>query len=219
MTEHVMAGRVLRKSTFNTTFFSLLSQKDLLSLFFRAILQGNSHPNYLLFFVKKTDWIKTIIRNALGECHKNDTYSNTSCISWMNLLFSTLLRNYSETLQFYNYQMGSDFSLVLQYIQHNYQTLTLSSLAEFFHYSEPHLSTLIKQNTGYNFTELIKQLRMADAVSYLTNTNMKVSEIAEQVGYHSADHFSRVFRSAYKMSPQEYRRTQAEADDTFIPFS
>ena len=42
----------------------------------------------------------------------------------MNLLFSTLLRNYSETLQFYNYQMGSDFSLVLQYIQHNYQTLS-----------------------------------------------------------------------------------------------
>ena len=39
----------------------------------------------------------------------------------------------------------------LQYIQHNYQTLTLASLAEFFHYSEPHLSTLIKQNTGKNF--------------------------------------------------------------------
>ena len=50
-----------------------------------------------LFFAKSTDWIKTIIRNALGECHKNDSYSNVSCISWINLLFSTLLRGYSET--------------------------------------------------------------------------------------------------------------------------
>lgn len=210
---------MLRKSTFNTSFFSLLSQKDLLSHFFRTILQGDSHPNYLLFFVKSTDWIKTIIRNALGECQKNDSYSNISCISWINLLFSALLRGYNDTLQFYNYQMGSDFSLVLQYIQHNYQTLTLSSLAEFFHYSEPHLSTLIKQNTGYNFTELIKQLRMADAVSYLTNTNMKVSEIAEQVGYNSADHFSRVFRSTYKVSPQEYRKNHADTNEPFVPFT
>lgn len=210
---------MIRRSTFNTAFFSLLSRKDLLSHFFRTILQGDSHPNYLLFFVKNTEWIKTIIRNALGECYKNDSYSNISCISWMNLLFSTLLRNYSETLQFYNYQLGSDFSLVLQYIQHNYQTLTLSALAQFFHYSEPHLCTLIKQNTGYNFTELIKQLRMADAVSFLSNTNMKVSEIAERVGYNSADHFSRVFRSTYKMSPQVYRKTHLNSTDTFIPFT
>lgn len=210
---------MLRKSTFNTTFFSMLSQKDLLSLFFRTILQGDSHPNYLLFFVKNTTWIKTILHNAMGECYKDDPYSNISCISWINLLFSNLLRSYSQTLQFYNYQMGSDFSLVLQYIQHNYQTLTLSSLAAFFHYSEPHLCTLIKQNTGYNFTELIKQLRMSDAVSFLCNTNMKISEIAERIGYNSADHFSRVFRSVYQISPQEYRKSHSAAEEKFIPFS
>lgn len=210
---------MLRKSTFNTSFFSLLSQKDLLAYFFRTILQGDSHPNYLLFFAKDTRWIKNIVRNAMGECYKNDSYSNVCAINWINLLFSALLRNYSQTVQFYNYQMGSDFSLVLQYIQHNYRTLTLSSLAEFFHYSEPHLCTLIKQNTGYNFTDLIKQLRLADATSYLENTNLKVSEIAERIGYNSADHFSRVFRTTYKMSPQEYRKTHSASDDTFIPFA
>ncbi|GAB6955422.1 AraC family ligand binding domain-containing protein [Mediterraneibacter glycyrrhizinilyticus] len=43
---------MLRKSTFDTTFFSLLSRKDLLSYFFRTILQDDSHANYLLFFQK-----------------------------------------------------------------------------------------------------------------------------------------------------------------------
>ena len=115
--------------------------------------------------------------------------------------------------------MGSDFSLVLQYIQHNYQTLTLSSLAELFHYSEPHLCTLIKQNTGYTFTELIKRLRLADAIDYLLNTNLKVGEIAEQIGSNSADHFSRVFRATYKMSPQEYRKQNQTTENMFVPFS
>lgn len=43
---------MLRKSTFDTTFFSLLSRKDLLSYFFRTILQDDSHANYLLFSQK-----------------------------------------------------------------------------------------------------------------------------------------------------------------------
>lgn len=209
---------MLRKSTFDTTFFSLLSRKDLLSYFFRTILQDDSHANYLLFFSENNNWLKKIIHNAMGESYKNDSYSNACCISWINLLFSNLLRNYSKTLQFYDYQMGSDFSLVLQYIQHNYQNLTLASLAELFHYSEPHLCTLIKQNTGHNFTGLIKRLRLAEAIDYLTNTNLKIGEIAEKVGYNSADHFSRVFRSTYKMSPQEYRRQNNHTEETFIPF-
>ncbi|MDO4337363.1 MAG: AraC family transcriptional regulator [Eubacteriales bacterium] len=209
---------MIRKSTFNTTFFSLMSQKNLLSYFFRTILQGDSHSNYLLFYSEDIVWLKNLMRNAMSECYKRDSFSNDNCISWIHLFFSHLIRDYSKTIQFYNYQMGTDFSLILQYIQHNYQTLTLASLAEFFHYSEPHLSTLIKRNTGCSFTALVKQLRMADAVSYLTNTKMTVSAIAECIGYNSADHFSRVFRSTYKISPQEYRRKHQTPDELFTPF-
>lgn len=208
---------MIRKSTFNTTFFSLMSQKNLLSYFFRTILQGNAHSNYLMFYSDDIFWLKNIAMNAMGECYKCDSFSNQNAINWINIFFSHLLRNYSKTVQFYNYQLGTDFTLILQYIQHNYQKLTLSSLSEFFHYSEPHLSTLIKQNTGCSFTTLIKQLRMADAVSYLTNTRMKINEIAECIGYNSADHFSRVFRSEYKMSPQEYRKKHQGQEDLFHP--
>ena len=97
--------------------------------------------------------------------------------------------------------------------------MTLSSLADLFHYSEPHLCTLIKQNTGLTFTELIKRLRLSDAIDYLLNTSLKVGEIAERIGYNSADHFSRVFRSAYKMSPQEYRKQHKDEEPAFVPFA
>jgi AraC-like DNA-binding protein/mannose-6-phosphate isomerase-like protein (cupin superfamily) len=201
---------LIRKSTFNTTFFSLLSQRDLLSYFFRTLLHDSSHSNYLLFFVKNTAPIKSIIKNLAMENYRNDTYSNNCCISYVNLLFSLLLRNYSETIQFYDYKIDSDFSLILQYIQHNYKNLTLSALGELFHYSEPYLSTMIKHNTGCTFSDLVKKLRMSDAVDYLTNTNMKIAEIAELTGYNSSDHFSRVFRNYYHISPQEYRKDKKE---------
>jgi len=198
----------IRKSTFYTTFFSLLSQNDLLSLFFRTILHDSSKPNYLLFLTENFDSIKKVIKNLSLENNKFDTYSNNSCISWINLLFTIILRNYNKTIQFYNYDVGTDFSLVLKYIQHNHQTLSLSELAKLFHYTVPYLSKLIKKNTGFNFCDLIKQLRMSEAINYLTNTDLKVSEIAEICGYNSMDHFSRVFRNEYKVSPQKFRKNK-----------
>jgi AraC-like DNA-binding protein len=197
---------LIRKSTFNSTFFSLLSQKDLLSYFFRTILYGNSNANYLLFFTENTEALKKIIKNLTIENFRNDPYTNNCCISWVNLLFSIVLRNYGQTIQFYDYELGSDFSLILQYIQRNYLNLSLAELARHFHYSESHLSILIRKNTGHSFSELVKRLKMADAMDYLKNTSMKISEIAEATGYNSNDHFSRVFRSFYGKSPQEFRK-------------
>jgi AraC-like DNA-binding protein len=46
---------------------------------------------------------------------------------------------------------------------------------------------------------------------------MKVSQIADQVGYNSADHFSRVFRGIYKESPLEYRKKHSQ-EEQFKPF-
>ncbi len=209
----------IRKSTFDTTFFSLMTRKDLLSYFFQNILRGDDQANFLLFFTNNSPQLKLYIRHLMIESSRKDIYSNACSISLVNLLFAVLLRTASQTIQFRNCEKWSDVTSVLQYIQHNYQTLTLSGLADMFHYSEPHLCTLIKQNTGLTFTQLIKKLRLAEAVDLLLNTSMKVGEIADRVGYNSADHFSRVFRSAYDMSPQEYRKVHKDDDTPFIPLA
>lgn len=197
----------IRKSTFESAFFTLLSQKDLLSYFFRNILYNQTSSNYLLFHTDNSDEIKIIIKNLIMENYKGDMYYNNCSISWANILFSSILRNYSETIQFYNYNMDNDFSLILQYIQHYYRSLTLKSLANHFHYSEAHLSTLIKKNVGLNFVALITKLKMSDAKDYLMNTNLSIEKISQYVGYNSVDHFSRTFKKYYTKPPQQYRKS------------
>ena len=213
----------IRKSTFDSAFFSLLSGQDLLSLFFRMSLQDKKSANYLLFHIDDMSKVTMYVRNLFLEANLTDNYSNISCISYVYLMFAEILRNYSHSIQFYNYEKASDFSLLLQYIQHNYRTVTLSGLCEMFNYSEPHLCNLIKQNSGYTFSELIRSLRLNHAVAYLINTNMKIFEIAEAVGYNSADHFSRMFRAEYKLSPQQYRQkyklsVSDKLEDEFHPY-
>ena len=210
---------MLRRSTFETSFFSLLLRNDVLSLFFRMTLQEESKPNYIIFRTDNLRWMQTMVQNAMLECHKTDEYSNVCCISFINIMLACLLRSSSETPQLYSYCGGKDFSPVLNYIRQNYRALTLTELAEHFHYSKPYLCALIKQNTGVSFTELIKHIRMTRATEYLINSSRSVSEIAEVLGYHSSDHFSRVFRTTYGMSPQQYRKKNTDQADRFVPFA
>lgn len=205
--DSIIISIAIRKSTFDSTFFTLLSQKDLLSYFFKTILYNKTSPNYLLFHTKNSKDIKIIIKNLIMENNKSDMYYNTCTISWANILFSTILRNYSETIQFNSYDMGSNFSLIVQYIQNNYKNLTLNTLAEYFHYSESHLSILIKKNLGLKFTTLITNLKMEDSKNYLINTDLPIEKISEAVGYNSVEHFSRMFKRYYKKSPQQYRKS------------
>ncbi len=196
----------IKKSTFDSAFFELLSNKDLLSYFFRTILYNQTSSNYLLFQTNNSLDIRTIIKNLVMENYKGDIYYNNCSISWANILFSYIIRNYNESIQFYNYDMDNDFSIILQYIQHNYKIISLKTLAEKFHYSEAHLCTLIKKNLGLNFVTLITKLKMADAKDYLECTTLPIQTICEHVGYNSVDHFSRTFKKYYNKSPQQYRK-------------
>ena len=200
---------MLRRSTLETTFFSLLSRDDALSLFFRNILKQQQEPNYLMFQIEDTQFSRGLTERAMLECYTRDIYANSCVISMMHLIFAEFLRSAGDSPRFYHYRMGKDFSVILHYIRHHYQTVTLAQLAEQYHYSKPHLCTLIKQNTGVSFSDLLKQIRMTRAKDYLLNTELPVLAIAEIIGYNSPTHFSRVFRSTYGCSPQEYRKTNA----------
>ena len=200
---------MLRISTFESTFIHLLSRDDVLSIFFRNTMH---HPDagskYLLFQAESENyyWMQTFLQNAMSECYSNDVYANISSISWITLFFSYLLRGESEEPVFQDQKGTKDFPLIIHYIRQHYQSVTLTELSENFHYTKPHICTMIKQNTGSTFSALLKSIRMDRAVRYLLHTSQNVSQIAETVGYNSPDHFSRVFRSTYGVSPQDYRR-------------
>ena len=208
---------MLRRSVFESTFFSLLLHRDALSLFFRTSLEEQTRPNYLIFRTAEPEQSRNLLQMAMIECHALDPYSNICCISLTNLFLAGILRSSCSGDWMHRGRDRNDFSPVLRYIQQNYRTLTLTELADRFHYSKPHLCTLIKQNTGVSFTGLIRRIRMARAVDYLLHSDQSVSDIAEAVGYHSSDHFSRVFRSIYDMSPLVYRKKNRGDQDRFIP--
>lgn len=94
---------------------------------------------------------------------------------------------------------------MLNYIQSNYQTITLEDMAKQFHLSEPYISKFIHEKSGKTFVEQVTNVRMKKARTLLKHGNMTVENIALSVGYSNVEHFTRTFRRLYNMSPVQYR--------------
>lgn len=94
---------------------------------------------------------------------------------------------------------------IMNYIQANYIDVTLDDLAEKFYLSKPYLSKYIKEKSGVTFGELVKKVRMKKARAMLKSSSMTVENIALTVGYQNVEHFNRLFKKAYNMTPVQFR--------------
>jgi AraC-like DNA-binding protein len=65
---------------------------------------------------------------------------------------------------------------------------------------------MFKKATGLNFTEYLSRVRIEKAKNLLLNPNLRISEIAFEVGFQSLTHFNRVFKKIVGQSPTDYRR-------------
>ena len=94
---------------------------------------------------------------------------------------------------------------IVNYIQENYLTVTLDDLSQQFYLSKPYLSKYIKEKSGATFGENVKKIRLKKASTLLRNGNMKVEKVAEAAGYQNVEHFNRLFKKKYGMTPVQYR--------------
>lgn len=94
---------------------------------------------------------------------------------------------------------------IMNYLQANYIDVTLDDLAEKFFLSKPYLSKYIKEKSGMTFGELVKKIRLKKARAMLKSSSMTVENIALSVGYQNVEHFNRLFKKAYDMTPVQFR--------------
>ena len=100
---------------------------------------------------------------------------------------------------------------VIDYIMLNpteeYTSDKLSGMAEV---AETTFRRLFKEATGKTATEFIRQVRLPTAARLLLVSNDPVNCIAHDVGFEDANHFTRVFRQAFGMTPGRYRKMSQE---------
>ncbi|MBM3875721.1 MAG: helix-turn-helix domain-containing protein [Verrucomicrobia bacterium] len=89
--------------------------------------------------------------------------------------------------------------------EHQHEDLSLGQVSKAVHTSTFYFCKLFKKSTGINFTDYLSRVRIEKARQLLLNPNLRVSEIAYDVGFQSLTHFNRVFKRIVGQSPTQYR--------------
>lgn len=94
------------------------------------------------------------------------------------------------------------------YDKYNENNLNVSFIADELSVSAAYLSNLFKVETGINLVKFITQYRMERAKELLVQTNMKIGDVAQKVGYLNVSYFTSIFRNQEGCSPIQYREKE-----------
>ena len=133
-----------------------------------------------------------------------------------NILINSLLcefliylsrENSISTLLMEQKILSSPMSNILSYIKENYnKQITLSSVANEFHFNPSYLSRAFKENTGISFTKYVNKYRVVNAIKMLSENNKSITDIALLNGFSSLNNFCKVFKSNVGVSPLAYKK-------------
>jgi AraC-like DNA-binding protein/ligand-binding sensor protein len=90
-------------------------------------------------------------------------------------------------------------------IEHQSEDINLGQVARAVNTSTFYFCKMFKKVTGINFTDYLSRVRIEKSKNLLLNPNLRVSEIAFEVGFQSLTHFNRVFKKVLGQTPTDYR--------------
>lgn len=137
----------------------------------------------------------------------NDQTSFLDIMSVIYNMTSLLVQKYSQSI---NDEKSTNFDRlkpVFDYINKNYnKKIYLSELSDMLHICDDHFVRIFKLVTNKSPIRYINDIKAEKAMQQLIDTNNSISEIAEIVGFSSANYMTRTFKKLINMSPNEYRK-------------
>ncbi len=205
--DQVLLFFMVRSSTFDHVFWNQLSSDNLMSVFFRRSLGSQQPTSYLHFETGEDPEIRRLLLNIYSEHCNPGRYSDQVRNALMSMFFILLLRYYEGTARLprtKDFFWKHEFSAILTYIQTNFASATLESVAAHFHYSQRQIGRIVQNCTGLTVAQLILKLRMEHAVKLLRQNAAPIDAIAELVGYTTPSSFYRAFSKYYGCTPRAY---------------
>lgn len=151
------------------------------------------------------------IKEIIG--YHNSLYENIltlntlpEIINWLNGLEQGLCRLLSKNEEQKNHRL---IAKAKKYImEHFAEEISLNEVAATINISPGYFSTIFKQYTGTCFTDYVTENKIDKAKKLLRETDYKIYEISNMLGYQNAYYFSKVFKKVTGMTPSEFSGKQ-----------
>lgn len=164
------------------------------------------------FLVKDDGNIRTLLDLLINESFLHDDKSNTMIHFYFCQILILLYRILNgqtgkKTERISPVASNQAVYRTLKYIDRNYMKLnSVKEIAANLSYSEYYLSHIFKEKMNITIKDYLLQKKIMTATELLTQSNMSISEIVEQLNFSSLNTFGDAFKRRTHMSPTEFRR-------------
>ena len=158
-------------------------------------------------------WCKLLLNNISREMHSGMTSSSDLMKCYLLQVLLIILQQLKQegkpmTAQQWQESVVCD---VVQYIREKQgQNVDLGELAAHTNISINYLNHIFKAVTGKTVMSFCSENRIERAKEQLVEGNLRIKELAEQLGYYDQYHFCKAFKKATGMSPTQYRSENAK---------
>lgn len=95
----------------------------------------------------------------------------------------------------------------IQYLESNYRDkAVLGNFCQEYHYSLQYISRRFKQETGLSVSDYLQKIRIEKSCELLAGSDLRIQEVAHEVGYEDVKFFNQLFRRLLHIPPGEYRK-------------
>lgn len=166
---------------------------------------GNEEYTVLEYYHIGLGNISDLIAEIVGNY-----YIESNQIPKLNQTLFTLLLFQLSQIQPFSVKELSTTDTIMQSLKkqldlHAEHVYTRSWLSEWTQYHADHAARLFRKKFGLSPHDYHSERKLQKAKQYLTNTELRVNEIAELLNFGSVHHFSRKFKVKTGYSPTEYR--------------
>ena len=196
----IIIGILIQKEVFFRTFLSILSSDNRLFRFFLEPQTDTASDNYIRLQICDTSPIRSLLEIMVNEyaSRKEDTQNIIKPLALAVMMEIARQYKASKTEK----QPESISDRIVAYIGTHYDTVTLKELSEHFSYHPNYISTMLHQNVGKPFSEILLSNRMERASALIKGTKLSIEEIALMLGYSNSSNFYKAFRQFYGVSPR-----------------
>ncbi|MEC0228638.1 response regulator [Paenibacillus alba] len=172
------------------------------------------------YSVMKRRWIQQFFSNISEEKVKQmlldeptslivplDEYGILSLSLWQQELTRSIMHLSKLVLESQHKDKNVIFEIAEFLQKHYHEDITLQDIASRFYLSREYISRKFKQQFEVNLSDYLGEIRMSKAKILLHNPHLRISQVAEMVGYQDEKYFSKVFKKLEGMTPNEYRKT------------
>lgn len=203
----IMINFMISKDYLNNSFFSKLTDHNLITTFFiNAINDENVNLNYMIFNTEKNQRLQFFIHEYIWEYYNPSLNSKKILDSLFTLIILEMINTLDSSINYESFNESNSVVVsAIQYMEKNFLNCTLNSTAKYVGINPCYLTTLLKKHFHYSYKDLIIQLKMNYASKLLLNSNYSIDNIARKCGYQNLSFFYKKFKEIYKCSPKEYR--------------